>query len=388
MLNRMYTSFNPEDGASLPGVTVWMSPTPSLHEDIWCYPDYTPSGKSSCSERTGQTANCQLSASVYNHRVSLDWDKTTNQTINKVSWSEYRYNGLVFNQQLVEENMAKCAYAFDGSSSNRWNSGCGTATCTCENGCYENICCSTWDPADPMGCAPENRVSCSAESPSINGAMCKTASQPESTFRPNADMVSGLPAKRSDAQCFWNMPNLILNSSTAAQNQLRDMLTWRASQSGMDELSYDPIKQTPYKTVQSEWTEIVLDARPLLENLKKNAEKTVLAFVFGEEPDLTILPGAHQITAAQARDSFCKQYGCTDYMPPLVMWKVGQTNFTDNAEYGCGPFYPPTTEADEGVDRCTSAEILAVRSTPSLAQVKSTRRPRRKRPALILEPGQ
>merc|ERR550525_1648348 len=89
--------------------------------------------------------------------------------------------GYVFNQTMVENELGKCSFIFDGASENRLNNGCGTGAgsdCKSDGSAYQDICKSSGK-------------TCTADDPEVKNFLCKP-------FGPVP-----VPQDSNTSQCFF-----------------------------------------------------------------------------------------------------------------------------------------------------------------------------------------
>lgn len=287
-------SYNKDDDTSALGVTISMIANETdFMGNIWCQPI---TGVDTCN--AAHTADCRFSASLYNHEMMLQYDPMTKKAAQSVSWAMNRPIGVVFNQHMVEGPVGKCAYTFDGATSNKWNGGCGAGGSTCWNGGYAGTC--------AFG------ELCTGQSEIVVSAMCKTHSQPQG-------MALGLQTDQSGPQCFYELPGLAY-PKTSAPNHLREMVNARVK---FQAAGVDPITKVPLVTL---WNEVVLDDRALIPAIREDPASAIWAFVYDDSS-----PNFEQ-SAITLRDNFCDTFKCKT-KPPLVAftrWSFASNN---------GPFH-------------------------------------------------
>jgi len=297
MLNRFYMGFDEEDASSPLGVTISMAADlTSFDSNVFC----APMRNTSCFN--GQ-ADCRMSASLYNHKMLIKTDRA-----NTIAMTMSRCVGYVFNQDLVETSLGKCSYAFDGAASNRYNGGCGVGApgndCSRGGTAFQNIC-------------PSTGKICTADDQEVTGALCKP-------FGP-----SRIPDNQFDFQCMWSGPALNY-PRPGISNHLRDMANARASiQNGTD---------TRGKPLISQWNEVVLDVRVLLQAIQRDPASAI-TFVYVE--GCPTHSNARRI-AESMRDKFSQSRSISDGRKIPVVGIAADVDFTSTA----GPFF-----AEDGSDR-------------------------------------
>lgn len=233
-MNNLYTGYNPDDDTSPLGVTIQM------HEDFNFY----------CGEGCfNGNADCRVSASIYNHRVMVT-QKSNSIAITTVNAAG---SGMLFNQTAVETKLAKCSYQFDGATFNRLNQGCG-----CGAG-------GSMDCDDPMSAFnnvdPESNKPATGSSPHVTRCSCESPLAFKAT-------------KTTDEQCYWKGPAFYLPDG-ASDDGTRKMLAQRVANSEGEEQIGNIVR------VKNEfWNEVVIDGKVLLEELQRDAVRTIPAMVY------------------------------------------------------------------------------------------------------------
>jgi len=263
------------------------------------------SSLTSASCHFGYTADCRMSAALYNHRMLLQVDKTTNLTLHRPSPMGGRPTGYIFNQHLVESSFGKCAYAFDGTTNNNRNGGCGATGGVKCPGAYNYIC-------------PSTGKRCTASDKEVKQQMCKTDAQPDGEHKVPFDGMSN--------QCFWKGP--ALGYPASGEDHLRMMVDFRIkNQEGSD-------REGGHGRKISQWNEVIIDERVLIPAIEKDPANVIWAFVYDASQSVS------KKLARQMQEEFCSAYNCKT-KPPLIAMHTEQ-DFT-NSE---GPF---SYEADADV---------------------------------------
>lgn len=267
-LNWMYMHFKEDDDTSRLGLTISMaSQLGSFNDNIFCH-DLMGT---SC--YMGQ-ADCRMSASLFNHKVLVSGDHLA-PTMN-------RPVGYIINQTLVETQVGKCAYVWDGADFTKLNNGCGngaTSTdCNSQDSAFANMC---------------DGHTCTRDDHQVSSQFCKGSGYG----------VVDPPTDPSGATCFYEMPGLVYGHSTTTNN-LRDALKFRVSTQG----------DNPNMTAN--WNEIVLDDRLLVPAITANPEQAIWAFVCVHGG--SALPNACDL-ARSMRDKFKTDYNVQGDIPVVMM---------------------------------------------------------------------
>lgn len=181
-------------------------------------------------------SDCKMSASVYNHMVMRSRSGRINVAMSRSA-------GIVFHQDMVENNIGKCYFQYDGGTYWNLNRGCG---CHASNDCN-----------DP------------------NGAYLSRATQGDHNVdrcdcEAYAQGHGGQMPGRHGRLCFHRGAAFNTNHVTSDNNNLHDMMAQRlASQrSAGDEESMES------------WNEVVLDGAMMQDHLNNDPFSVVQAFFY------------------------------------------------------------------------------------------------------------
>lgn len=236
ILNALYLGYNHSNTSSPLGVTVRFTQDKNL---FYCG---TPCYKGH--------ADCRVSGSILNHEVQIH-EAAAGGAVT-VAGTMSIMTGFVFNQSMVEDEVGKCYYQFDGATDRRYNMGCGcgapTSNCGSPQSAYQSI-----DPGTkkPMTAKSKDIADCHC----LTGARARPA-----------------PASTTEVQCFWKGPAFYPGSSA---DELRAMLDDRVrNQVGVETVG-------PEKRVKQEyWNEVVIDGELLQAKLDWDPSAAITAVVW------------------------------------------------------------------------------------------------------------
>jgi hypothetical protein len=240
----------------------------------------------------------------------------------------------VINTSLAESRYNKCAYIFDGASSFKYNHGCGNAAsppqqCTNKGAAYYNVC-------------PSTSKTCT-----INDVEIQESSNCESIIDPKNPHHRPWPNTTGEAPCYFTGPafgyptdigdkynkiNLMVENRIYNQNpnpgdcsnpmdQCQGYLP--AGKDGMCCPVWKDGKPTPCAQMQTEcnrlakWNEIVMDLRPMIEDLKADPNTVIPAFVYAK---------GHKGDAERLRNTFKSQYAAIGNAPLILMDQTKDVN--------------------------------------------------------------
>jgi hypothetical protein len=245
-------------------------------------------------------SDCILSVALYNRHVMLDGGP---QGAHMVTFAG-RCAGYVLNTSKAENKYNKCAYMFDGASSHRLYYGCGngdTVPDQTKEGCapgapsaYNNICLSTGKTCTPEDKEVQPRNNC------------------EKVVKPDNPFHRDLPVRTGETPCYFTGPAFRYpDASQATQdNKIRKMIAARiADENPTPGSCADPLDQCPGHPPEGaggqcckpwekgikfpcnqlswncnrlkKWNEIVMDLRPMMDDLKEDPNGVIVAFVYG-----------------------------------------------------------------------------------------------------------
>jgi len=284
-LNKQYMGFDETDPASPIGLVASMASQPSsFYKNIFCSVQPNPLGNTSCSE--GRT-DCRMSASLYNHKMLIS--SKTGSPLLGLS----RATGYVFNHTLVENQVGRCSYVWDGASDKKYNVGCGGGApgdCGSNTSAFADICPST-------------------------GKIC-TATDPESVRGYCKGYLGGTeevpPTHEGHDQCSFPGPAIDYRRQAgwkAATSYMRDMATNRTKFSNGSDSEGPNVEK---------WNEVVIDERLLLPLIDYDPAVAIPAFLYVSGP-----PQNKQMAQAM-RDEFCK-FNSVDKIPIIQCIKATDT---------------------------------------------------------------
>jgi len=346
-----YGAFDPVklEGGSL-GVYVTMQDAlpdshGKLHGDLHHY----------CKNRT-QTApcyqgraDCILSIALYNRHIMLDGDKVGAH----MNTFAGRQAGYVLNTSKVENRYAKCAYIFDGASSNRLNQGCGDAAiggadCSNTNSAYYNICPSTGKPCKPEDIEVRPRNDCTKiESGQFKRPWPNRTDQTPCYFTGPAFRFPDYSHAKEDNLLVEMVKNRLYNENPKpgdCSNYLdqcpgyppegADGYCCRAWYHG---IKY-PCKLNSHNCNRmAKWNEVVVDLNPMIDDLQEDPNSVIVAFVYGPSS----LPQAKAL-----RDAFKQTYGGPGDAPMIFLDQA--VNVLPNLKKAGSPFvFKPTPTREE-----------------------------------------
>lgn len=318
-LSKNYNAFDPKtmSGDSL-GVYVTMQPGGDLHH--YCS---TLTGKGHCFQGR---ADCILSVALYNRYIMLDGDKQGAHL--KVFAG--RAAGYVINTSLAETRYNKCAYIFDGASTYKLNQGCGDAAagaqvCSNRGAAFYDI-------------SPSTNKTITINDPEVQpNTNCESIIKPGTHHRP-------WPNTTGQAPCYFTGPAFGYSYANpkvdAKDNKIAKMVENRLYNqnpkpgdcsnpqdqcpgyppAGDDGKACCPVWKKGVKTEcghkqtdcnrLAKWNEVVMDLRPMIEDLKTDPNVVIPAFVYA---------AGHKGDAEKLRDTFKKQYAGIGDIPLILM---------------------------------------------------------------------
>jgi len=241
-------------------------------------------------------ADCILSVALYNRHIMLDGD-TVGAHLKTFAG---RCAGYVLNTSKSENKYNKCAYLFDGASSNRLYFGCGdaaTGSTSCDNktknSAFYNICPSTGKTCQPGDKEVRPRNDCT-----------KITSGP---------LKRPWPVRTDETPCYFTGPAFAYPDYSEAKsfNKMTQMVTERIKdENAAPGDCSDPKDQCPNYPPQgangycckawnkgikyacsnhqtdcnrmAKWNEIVMDLRPMIDDLEHDPNGVIVAFVYGK----------------------------------------------------------------------------------------------------------
>jgi len=229
-----------------------------------------------------------------------------------------RSTGFVINQSRVETDLGKCAYIWDGATSNKYHRGCGMgapADCDNEHSAFHNIC-------------PSTGKLCTAEDGEVKNNLC----EPYGGTHP-------IPANEvGEPQCAFPGPAMSYVGQTdfkPSESHLRDMAKAR--------LKYNEGSDDKGPHIEK-WNEIVVDETLMLPDIWQDPALIIPAFIYTKSG----LPLSKQM-AKQMRDEFCKH----NKVSPIPLVEVDDTVFRPD-----GPFTLPS-------DDSSAAPVTPTQPTPA-----------------------
>jgi len=265
-------------------------------------------------------ADCILSVALYNRWIMLDGDVQGAHL--KVFAG--RTAGYVINTSLAESKYNKCAYIFDGASSFKYNQGCGDAAmgaqqCANPGAAYFDICPSTGKPCTIDDVEIQPHTNCE-----------KITSGPNKRKWPNTT---------GEAPCYFTGPSFGYPTISAENNKIKQMVENRIYNQNQnpgdcsnpeDQCAGHPPQgengrccpawkhgvKTPCDAMSTEcnrlakWNEIVMDLRPMMEDLKNDPNPVIPAFVYAK---------GHKGDAERLRKTFKDTYGAAGDAPLILM---------------------------------------------------------------------
>lgn len=322
-LNAMYMDFDASNDSSAIGVTIGFAGNPKSFDDNLFCNGYVDTG---CFHGNN---DCRMSAAIMNHKVMVGEvadDGHPNATGYKVEPLMARAIGYIFNQTLTENYFGKCVFLYDGATALNVNQGCGgsapvPASCDNPNSAFYNMCTND---------GGKSYHHCNATDPEIEGKKCKC----ESCSEPYGTMIPPQYRYTQD-QCFYEMPALIVPHDDpgsfipSSTNHLRDAMKQRV-------LGDESSGQT------QEWTEVVIDDRLLIPQLKLDPTHTIVAFVYAIGADMG--PEDGLAYATKMRDQYQQKYGVVGVGDIPVIELDAIHDFTQSG----GPFKLPGSVGPPG----------------------------------------
>lgn len=268
-------------------------------------------------------ADCTLSVALYNRWMMLDGATHNGTRFAHLKMFPGRSAGYVVNTSLVEQRYNKCAYIFDGASSFRLNQGCGDAaegelSCRNPQSAYYDIC-----PSTNKTCTPEDQEI----QPRSN---CEKIIDPKNPFHRK------WPNTTRETPCYFTGPAFGYPTIDQKYNKIDKMVENRiynqnpnpgdcsnpmdqcpghppAGKDGMCCPSSESGHCDPIQTAcnrLSTWNEVVLDLRPMIDDLKDDPNNVIVAFVYA---------AGHKGHAEILRETFKKQYAPIGDAPLILM---------------------------------------------------------------------
>lgn len=304
-------------------------------------------------------ADCILSVGLYNSHMMLDGD----QEGAHLNTFAHKTTGYIINPKKMETKYAKCAYFFDGASNGKKYWGCGDAgTSDCGDGsAFANQC---KDPANP--------------------GKTRTCQADDVEVRPRNDCTQVLnstnpfnrefPKLTSQTPCYYTGPAFRYPdySKATEENLLKEMVITRIQNEnpspgdctdeedqckdpetgqywqpigpagycckpykdgkpqGGCESNYGPdhVNNLEHQTGcnrMKKWNEVVVDLRPLLEDLKNDPNDVISAFVYGD--------ASAKEVAEKLRREFKEKFGGPGDVP-LVFLDLNQNIMPNLKKFG------------------------------------------------------
>jgi len=248
------------------GITISMAGKPkSFYSNIFCSKIENPIlGWTKCFEGL---AECRVSASLYNHKISLKGGKPL--------LGLGRRTGFALNQSMVESAWGKCSYIWDGASANRYNRGCGNGApgdCNSKQSAFHNVCLSTGKE-------------CTADAQEVTRALC-THYGGDTPIPPTHD---GYP------QCFFPGPALDYREQDGykpGQDATRDMVRNRIALNSGHDVSGPNLEK---------WNEVVVDDLLLLPAIQFDPASAIPAFIYTKSDIVA------KMDLKMMRDEFCEK---------------------------------------------------------------------------------
>lgn len=287
-------AFDPTDDTSAMGVTINMADA----FEIFCGVN-----GSTCFEGR---ADCRISASIYNKHMMIS---ESNKFVPTMS----RHSGVVYSPEAVENQLAKCSYAYDGSSDQKLNGGCGcgalgpagAGACDDVMSAYFNHDCAWSATFDADACrnacrASDSTGACLQATPQTEKVEpCWCSSGHLANVWPNYDQN----AAEGQDQCYFKGPAFYPGSG---EQETRAMLKRRfESQQTNGSIQQNDLSANISVYKPEKWNEIVLDGKVAFDMLNTNPESVVIAFVYQKDDT----PGLNFAQAMQTQ--FLEQYSVT-----------------------------------------------------------------------------
>lgn len=190
-------------------------------------------------------AKCISSASILNNQVMVEKKK--------IVFALDRASGILFNTSMVETELGRCSYQFDGVSYGRYYRGCGSMAkngdekyCKLDASAWKNIC-------------PSTKKECTSDDAEVKQDYCETRID-------NGEE----PKVPIDGPCFWKGPAY----SGDGASETHKMLDQRIKHQGKD------------ANMTATWDEVVIDAALLLNAIKRDPATAIPAMVWRKSADL------------------------------------------------------------------------------------------------------
>jgi hypothetical protein len=293
MATYLSTNYNAFDASTMKGdslgVYITMQDGSKGHADLHHY-CAALTGKGSCYKGR---ADCILSVALYNRHVMLDGDK---QGAHLKVFAN-RCAGYVINTTLAERRYNKCAYIFDGATSFKYNQGCGRAATGAQD-------CKNKDAAFYNKC-PSSGKTCKISDPEIQpDTNCESIIKPGTHHRK-------WPNTTGEAPCYFTGPSFAYPTVDEKYNKINLMVENRiynqnpnpgdcsnpldrckgiqpAGEGGACCPVWKHWQHPTCAAIQTEcnrlskWNEVVMDLRPMIEDLKADPNKVIPAFVYAK----------------------------------------------------------------------------------------------------------
>jgi hypothetical protein len=255
-LNELYMGWHQHNKSTKYGVTIRFIQTGHIMEEghHWYY----------CHDSCTQGFNdCRVSASLLNNQTMVCRGDCKVDQDDNTSYPAYAQGamhtsiGVAFNQTYVENEVGKCYYQFDGSSTYRYNHGC--------------------------GCGANNDVMTDCKSPQspYNNIDPKTGKQMDSSSAEVADCHCGdgrlakpMPKTTLQSQCYWKGPAFDTSAGDGI-NELSNMMDQRMS----NQHGYDVV-QAQNRSRLAYWNEVVIDGDLLTQQLAVDPSVAITAVIW------------------------------------------------------------------------------------------------------------
>lgn len=231
-LNELYYGYQPGLTAKMFGVTIRWIQTSHATDGKWfyCQHDCFKGG-----------SDCRVSASMINSKIMI---RTEGDAVHLHDAFGVAL-GVIFDQEMVEQTLAKCYYTYDAGTDDRYNRGCGCsmakeyANCSSPQSAYHNL-----DPktGNKMSSASDEVVDCHC----------------------GGKLDPGEPKQKNTSQCYWKGPAFFPNDG---KDELAQMMNCRIDDQTAKGAG---TKETEY------WNEVVMDGLVV----KQHSSKAVKAVVW------------------------------------------------------------------------------------------------------------
>jgi len=210
-----------------------------------------------------------------------------------------RSAGYVINSTLAETKYNKCAYIFDGATTDRLNQGCGDCARIVGAGACEKT-------ATSSGSSPYSDICPST------GKIC-TIDDPEIQPNSNCEKITRKwPNTTVEAPCYFTGPAFDYPRTDSSADKIREMVINRIYNQGWPagDNSAPGDSCAGCDNRLSKWNEVVFDLRPMKADLESDPAPVIPAFVYIK---------GHKEEAAQLRTLFQKTYGTPGDTPLIYM---------------------------------------------------------------------